>query len=184
MAAFASLCHFRRLLVDRTVLLLTDNTTMAAYINRQDGTRSSSLDELAARLWRWCRSVNITPVASYIPGQDNLMADFLPRGKCLHLEIFDLLLSAWSPLEIDLFASSFNHRLPRYCSRVRDTEARALDAFSLQWGSLSGYAFPPFRLISQVLREIESDKAWVLFFAPPPPPIGQERPGSRTSWSC
>lgn len=121
--------HFRRLLVGRTVLLLSDNTTVAAYINRRGGTRSSSLDELAARLWQWCRAVEIMPVASVIPGQDNLVADFLSRGRCLasewalHLEVFDLLLSVWSPLEIDLFASSFNNRLPKYCSRVYEPEA-------------------------------------------------------------
>ena len=148
MAAFMSLQHFRRRCEGRSVLVLTDNTTVAAYINRQGGTRSTSLTTTSSRLpptFRW---------------RTTLIADFLSRGKCLlsewslNPEVFDHLRVAWDLLELDLFANTFNHRLPMYCSRIQDPGAWALDDFSLHWGQFRSYAFPPFHLIPQVLRKV------------------------------
>ncbi|XP_041477327.1 uncharacterized protein LOC121425366 [Lytechinus variegatus] len=139
-AVIQSLQHFQHRLVGRTVLIRTDNKSVAAYINRQGGTRSSSLNALAAELWEWCRRAKIVPIASYIPGSDNLIADFLSRGRCLpsewslHPEIFQSLQALWGPLEIDLFATALNRKLPTFCSRVNETEATSLDAFSIHWG--------------------------------------------------
>ena len=172
MAVFMSLHHFENMIVGRAVQILTDNTTVAAYINKQGGTRSKSMNDLAAKIWRWCRSHQVFPIASYIPGQENLLADFLSRGQCLpsewtlNQEVFNHLNSIWAPLEIDLFATSLNHRLPRYCSRVRDREAVALNAFSLHWENFRGYAFPLISLIPLILRKIQEDQAWVLLIAP------------------
>ena len=53
LAVLPSLQHFVHLLVGHTVLVLTDNTTVAAYINRQRGTRSQALNDLATQLWNW-----------------------------------------------------------------------------------------------------------------------------------
>nr|XP_054759272.1 uncharacterized protein LOC129265291 [Lytechinus pictus] len=171
-AVINSLQHFRHRLVDRTVLIRTDNKSVAAYINRQGGTRSSSLNALAAELWEWCHRAKIVPVASYIPGSDNLIADFLSRGRCLpsewslHPEIFQSIQVHWGPLEIDLFATALNRKLPMFCSRVNETEATSLDAFSIHWGDRRCYAFPPFHLIPQVLRKVKEDQAWLLLVAP------------------
>ena len=114
----------------------------------------------------------MVPVAPYISGEDNLIADFLSRGKWLPREwallpeVFNRLESVFSSPEIDLFASSLNHRLLHYCSRVWDLVAWALDTFSLHWKDLRGYAFPPFSLISQVLRKIKEDQASLILVAP------------------
>ena len=43
------------------------------------------------------------------------------------------------------FATRFNHRLPIYVSSVQDSEAWAVDALSVQWADLLGYAFFPVR---------------------------------------
>ena len=82
-AVLLSLQHFRNLLVGRAVLIQTDNVTVAAYINRQGGTHSIPLNALAAQFWNWCRGNAIVPTAVYLPGQDNLVADFLSRGRLL-----------------------------------------------------------------------------------------------------
>ena len=86
LAVIYVLHHFAIRFVRRSVLILTDNVTVAAYINRQGGTRSAPLDRLAAQLWSWCRQLDITPIASFIPGRENLIADFLSRGRCLPSE--------------------------------------------------------------------------------------------------
>ena len=78
--------HFQTFLSGKAVLIQTDNVTVAAYINRQGGTHSLSLNRLAAQFWRWCHTWNIFPVATYLPGQENLVADFLSRGRQLPSE--------------------------------------------------------------------------------------------------
>ena len=73
--------------------------------------------------------------ASHIPGQQNLVADFLSRGKflpsewSLHPSVFLQILRVYPPLSVDLFASSLAHLLPCYCARADDSDAWALDAF-------------------------------------------------------
>ena len=172
LAVSLSIQHFKECLHHRTVLIQTDNVTVTAYINKQGGTHSPRLNDLAAQFWRWCRRNDIVPVASHIAGQDNLIADFLSRGRSLpsewmlHPQIVSRIVQVMGPLTVDLFASALNHRLPRYCSRVRDPAAWAIDAFSLNWGTIAGYAFPPIALIPRLLRKVREDQASVVLIAP------------------
>ena len=52
LAVLLSLRSFLPLLRRRTVLIRTDNVTVAAYINKQGGTHSTRLNALAALLWK------------------------------------------------------------------------------------------------------------------------------------
>ena len=171
-AVLLSLQSFLPLLRHRTVLVRTDNVTVAAYINRQGGTHSTRLNALATQLWKWCRLQGITPVASYIPGQENLVADFLSRGRVLpsewtlHPDVFRSLIRELGPLKVDLFASALNARLPTYCAKTQDPAAWQIDAFAVPWTGIRAYAFPPFALIPQVLRKIRQDRASVVLIAP------------------
>ncbi|XP_030834672.1 uncharacterized protein LOC115921380 [Strongylocentrotus purpuratus] len=116
MGVFAPLRHFRARLVGRSVLILTDNVSVMAYINRQGGTHSVALNELASQLWAWCKGARVFPIASHIPGEENIIADFLSRGKCLPSEwtlsptVFRQLVRVFGVLDIDLFATLLNHR--------------------------------------------------------------------------
>ena len=111
------------------------------------------------------------PSASYIPGQENLIADFLSRGRVLpsewtlHPQVMDRIARVVGPLGVDLFASSLNARLLRYCSRfwTSSLEDRCL---ILPVEGFRGYAFPPIALIPRVLRKVQEDQAWVLLIAP------------------
>ena len=58
---------------------------------------------------------------------------------------------------IDLFASRINHQLPVYMSLHPDAQAHAIDAFAHSWESYV-YIFPPFILISRILKKIREDK--------------------------
>ena len=127
---------------------LTDNVSVMTFIDRQGGTHSIVLNDLASRLWAWCRAARIFPIASHIPGEENLIADFLSRGKCLPSEwmlspiVFRQIMSVFGVLDIDLFATSLNHRLPRFYSSVRDPGAFARDAFAFPWGGEGLMPFP------------------------------------------
>ena len=68
---------------------------------------------------------------------------------------------------VDLFATRLNHRLPLYVSPVLEPAAWAVDALSLDWNLMFGYAFPPFILIPTILRKIQlSQQCRILLIAP------------------
>ena len=66
---------------------------------------------------------------------------------------------------IDLFASTFNHRLPLYVSPVPDPQAHAIDALSIPWVDLEAYAFPSIPILGKVLRKAREDQANLILVA-------------------
>lgn len=60
---------------------------------------------------------------------------------------------------VDLFASRTNKKCPIFYSRFPDPDATAVDAFTVSWRNKKFYAFPPFALISRMLRKIVLDQA-------------------------
>ena len=99
--------------------------------------------------------------ARHIPGHLNVIADKLSRHKqviqtewSVLQEIFDLLCRRWHEPEVDLFATRFNHKLPRFVPPVPDRLAWKVDALSLQWEDLDVYAFPPTALLGQVVTKL------------------------------
>ena len=143
---------------NQTVLVYTDNTTVVLYINKEGGMRSGSLCALLWRLLLWCNQREIVLRARHIPGHLNVIADKLSRHKqviqtewSLLQEIFDLICRKWHTPAVDLFATRFNHKIPRFVSPVPDRLAWQVDALSLRWEDLDAYAFPPTALLGQLL---------------------------------
>ena len=68
--------------------------------------------------------------------------------------------------DIDLFASRFIAKFPKFVSWHSEPGAMVVDAFRVSWSILKCYAFPPFSLLPQVLRKVREDKALVLLIAP------------------
>ena len=143
------------------ILIATDNTTVVSYINKQGAMRSGSLSALLWRLLSWCHSRGITPKARHIPGRLNVIADKLSRHNQLiqtewsfSQHVFNLLCSRWAQPQVDLFATRFNNKLPKFVSPVPDQTAWAVDALSLSWGNLYVYAFPPVSLLNQVVSKV------------------------------
>ncbi len=72
-------------------------------------------------------------------------------------------------------SSDKNSRMRKRLTAVLATTLRELaprplavvtDAFSIDWGQLKGYAFPPFNLIPRTLMKVISDNANLLLVAP------------------
>ncbi|KAK7098875.1 hypothetical protein V1264_003095 [Littorina saxatilis] len=164
---------FLPLLGGSHVQVHTDNTTVAAYINRQGGTRSQKLSESACRLLVWCSSHNILLSAKYLKGTLNVLADALSRGdKVLHSEwtlSHQALDRLWVQVDkpcIDLFATRFSTRLPLFVSPFPDPLAWAVNALDLDWTNLQAYAFPPFCLLGKVVRKVDLEKPALVLVAP------------------
>ena len=58
-----------------SVLLLMDNVTAIAFLNKMGGNHSHSLSDLAKEVWMWCIKKKITIHAEHLPGSENIRAD-------------------------------------------------------------------------------------------------------------
>ena len=161
-AVFLALKEFQDLCVGKIVLLVTDNTTVVAYINKEGGMRSGPLCALLWRILTWCSQRQVTLKARHIPGRLNVIADKLSRLSqtiqtewSLLPEIFQKLCSKWHRPQIDLFATRFNHKLPQFVSPVPDSLAVAVDALTLPWEELDAYAFPPTAILGKVVEKLQ-----------------------------
>ena len=172
-AVFLALRAFKPFLQNKHTLICTDNTTVAYYINKGGGVRSRSLSKRAEDLLRWCHDAQILISAKYIPGKLNIVADSLSRSdQAIQTEwtlthtVLEPVWRVWHKPMVDLFATRFNHRLPLYFSPVPDPQALGQDALSLDWSSLVGYAFPPFSLLTKVIRKARMERASLILVAP------------------
>ena len=156
----------------QTVMVQSDNSTVVSYINRQGGTHSPQLCFQTWDLLHWCIDQDIRLMACHIPGELNVIADALSRGKALptewqlHPVVVRTLFNMLDRPHIDLFASSTNNQLPVYCARNADPEAWAIDALTTSWSGMYAYAYPPISLLPLVLRKIQEEPCKVMLIAP------------------
>lgn len=146
---------------------------MVAYLNREGGTRSSTLCAHTLKFLGWCHSRQITLKAVHIAGVTNILADDLSRGRTsgptewsLAPQVVQTVLKRLYHPVIDLFASQHNRQLPVYCARVADPRAFAVDALSVDWTGMTAYAFPPISLLSRVVDKIGREECNVILIAP------------------
>ncbi|KYN21781.1 hypothetical protein ALC57_05840, partial [Trachymyrmex cornetzi] len=92
------------------------------------------------------------------PSVDQFLSTFFLIEK-LSASAFDVIRQRFGQFEIDLFASILNAKCERYLSWFPDPGAWAVDAFTITWNSVFFYAFPPFILITRVLRKIVDESA-------------------------
>ena len=171
LAAFYALQVFTRFSRDINVTLFLDNSTAVAYINKCGGTRSRALSLIAADFVRWCEDRNISLLASHLPGSLNSVADEESRTTLdssdwmLLASEFRKLSNLWE-INIDLFAAAWNAQLPTFVSWLPQPGASAVNAFSLNWTDLRGYAFPPFALIPRCLAKLRRERADLVLVCP------------------
>ena len=84
----------------------------------------------------------------------------------LNLTIFQSLRRLW-PVQIDLFATSDNHRCSIYFSPFRDPMSAGMGAFLQSWDGLEAYAFPPVAIIPRVLAKLRASTGTELTLVAP-----------------
>ena len=155
-----------------SILVKSDNSSVVSYFNHQGGTLLVPLCLFTLRLLTWCRQRRLILSTSHIPGQQNFAADFLSRGNYLpsewsfHPSVFQCIIRGLVSLQVDLFASSFSHLLPRYGAKTSDPNAWALDAFSTPWSDFLGFVFVWFCLIPRILEKVAQDQMTLPLVAP------------------
>lgn len=172
-AVFLALKQFVSVVEGRCVLVATDNTTVASYVNKEGGSRSRKLCLLSMKILTWCANHSVTLRARFLPGKLNILADSLSReGGIVHTEwtlhagVLKHVFSCLGTPHVDLFATRLNHQLPTYVSPVPDSLALGVDSLSMTWEGMHAYAFPPFPLLSRVMLKIRKELCLVLLIAP------------------
>ena len=151
--------------------LYLDNTTAIKYISKQGG-RKRQLNDLAREKWLWCIDRDIWLTCFHIPGRLNVTADKLSRIKNYDTEwsldnaAFCRIEDIYGCFDIDLFASSKNHKCAKYASFKPDCRAFAVNAFSLVWSDYFVYIFCPFSILGAVLQKVLQDEAEAVIIAP------------------
>lgn len=146
------------------VRIKSDNTTAISYINKQGGTHSMLLNDLAIDIWQVCIEYGIHLSAAHIPGKHNILADQASREFrdaaewAIPMHVFDKITDLFGVPEVDLFASRLNKKLDRYASWKPDPESTYIDAMSISWTDKFVYIFPPFSMIWPVITKLEEDR--------------------------
>ena len=173
LAVLYALRSYKEDIEGQHVRVLSDNSTTVFVLNKMGTTRSKPCNDLAKKIWEFCRDNMIYITCAHIPGVENIVADQESRREykqgewMLNTDIFKRAISHFQfQPNIDCFASRANAQLQTYVSRKPDPYATHVDAFSLNWGSYDAYIFPPFSLINRVLQKLRIDKATALCVFP------------------
>ena len=163
MAVLLALKRFEPLVTGCHVLIRTDNTATMYYVNKQGGLASPALDALARELALWCDSRLKSIRATHLAGHRNSGADLLSRGRyyyddwSLHPGVARQIFGRYGSPEVDLFASEENAKCTRFFS-IRGTAPLGQEAMGHDWPRELLYAFPPLRLIYQVLDRVRRQR--------------------------
>nr|CAI5866710.1 unnamed protein product [Callosobruchus analis] len=125
-------------LKDKSILIQTDNKTVASYVKRQGGTKSMTLLKLTQDILELASQHNLVLRAEHIPGNYNTVADHLSRRKQLpdwHLseKVQDVICRKWGRPDIDLFATARSAVTTRFVTQFRCSEAEFVNAFTRKW---------------------------------------------------
>ena len=168
-----ALKSFLKVIANKQVHILCDNTCAVTYIRNKGGSKSEVCNDIAHSIWVWCQSNDIDLTISHLPGAKNVQADEKSRKFndatewMLNPIIFKKVVQKTFVPKVDLFANRLNHQLPQFLSWKPDPEAMAIDAFSVGWNKWNNvYIFPPFSLIQRALRKLEQEEAEALFILP------------------
>ncbi|XP_071138893.1 uncharacterized protein [Mytilus edulis] len=171
-AVLKTIQHFLPQLKGKNVLLRCDNSTVVQYINKQGGTKSIQLCKKTWDLLKLLIEHKIQIKAAHIAGKANVLADLLSRTKIRHTEwslqetvAQQIFVRLGRPM-IDLFASAENRKVKIFCSWFPHPEAYAIDALSIPWDNVVGYAFPPICLVPKVLQHMNRYNCQIILVAP------------------
>lgn len=101
----------------------------------------------------------------HINTKDNTIADASSRfvktetEYSLSSKAFQEIVKSFGRPQIDLFASYQNKKCEVFISWYPDPQCSEIDAFTLNWSKIDFYAFPPFSLLSRVIKKIKFEKA-------------------------
>ena len=161
-AAFLGLKYFASSIFDKQILLRIDKVSALADLNKMGGIKHRDLNRITKQMWEWCKTREIWIFAEYVASKENL-ADEGSRVSNVDTEweladyALQKIVKRFGNPTMDLFATRINTKCDKYCSWDRDPEAYAINGLTINWKTEFWYAFPPFCLISKVLKKVRDE---------------------------
>ena len=161
LAAERALATFTKGKSVRHVLIFLDNTVALAYLVKQGGTKNRFMTEVAKRIWSRAEEMDFHISGAWIPSKENVEADRMSRLRPnssewgLKPQVFREITKLWGSPDVDCFASWNLHQLEHYYSFHADPLCKAVNGLTQSWQGLFPYLFPPFCLITKVLKKVE-----------------------------
>ncbi|VDH95100.1 Hypothetical predicted protein [Mytilus galloprovincialis] len=166
-AVLLALSHFQSLLQNKSLVPATDNTTVVAYLRNQGGTHCYELYLLARKILLLCNHLHLTDCSSSCPRETQCVSRCSVNIEWELLQsVFQAIPLQWGSPHVDLFATSLNYKVQVFMSPVPDPKAYAVDCMSDPCDGKFAYAFPPFRLLSQVLLKISAEQGLIILITP------------------
>lgn len=173
-AVLLALSRWKKDLQGHRVLIRSDNMTTVRNIAKQGGAHSKEILAITKEIYAIAIQFEFTIQAVHIPGKENRLADQLSRSPnsardeyFVSEEAMEVIQKNFGTLDIDLFASRMNHRLPKFITRWPDPQASGTDAFSIPWKKRC-LIHPPPKLISRCLQKIRADSPQTAVLITPP----------------
>ena len=163
-AAELAIKTFTKSVKVKSIHIQIDNTAALSYLVKMGGTGNMQMNVITKRIWNYLVENNISLTAEWIPTHLNIWADWESRHSQDSSEwklcpsIFHRVCQKFGKPNLDLFASRNCHQLQRYVSWKPDPLCLFADAFSQRWEQFLPYAFPPFCLITRVVRKVSRDQ--------------------------
>ena len=148
-----------------------DNSVSVSYLNNMGG-RKKKVNTLTYMIWLGYIDQNIILSSAHIAGSENLTADNLSKDRNidkewkLNTDIFHQISYNFGVPCIDLFASRMNKQVARFVSYYPDSQAVAIDAFTISWSFNLCYIFTPFNIMGQVLKKLQEDQGEAVVICP------------------
>ncbi|KAI9555049.1 reverse transcriptase [Daphnia sinensis] len=140
--------------------IMLDNVTTVHYINKARGSRSRRLTDISAQIVKWGETRELSVHAIHLLGALNFVADRLSRSEP------DAIGNYARKYSSTYSGSLWNRQLDSCVSWRLQPGALTVDAFSVNWTWMRGYAFPPFCLIQKILSKTMRDLAEITLIAP------------------
>jgi len=163
----------------QSVLILTDNTTVAAYLTRDGGMHSRTLNALARETISWCLARAIRIAGAHVPGVDNVLADALSRQWqtasrdtfrsaewSLDQKLANQIFLRWGRPSIDIIATAQNPKLSSFCSLTPHPEAELIPAMVRPWNKDLVYAYSPMALTLRCIHKVMRQEADAILIRP------------------
>ena len=155
---FLVLKSFKHLCRDQIVLIAPDSTSVVFYINKEGGIRSDSLCALETSVLvspqRYSSEVSAHSRSLECNGRQAFQTQPSDQTEWSLSQVFNIWCSRWARPHVELFATRFNHKLPKFVSPVPDPTAWAVDALSPPWENLDVYTFPPVSLLGHIISKV------------------------------
>ena len=150
---------FEESLRGKTVSFQIESSTVVAYLLKEGGSHFKTLNGLTRKILLKCHENGITVCLEYLRGVANLWADALSRGK--NAQEYSLgdpachrMFKHSASLVVNLFTSSWAHKVPNISPDLSDQGASGGDALKERWPEGIRYAFLPPNFIQMALGKL------------------------------